>query len=130
MKTDERGGMRILYADPDGPAVSTPEDALDLVGEAWGAGAQVIALPVERLDPAFFDLSSRVAGEFTQKLVNYRLRLVVIGDISAYVEASTALRDYVWESNRGEHVWFLPDTAALGARLSGAEGPGGTGPAS
>ena len=117
MRIDERGNLRIQYLDADGPLISTSADTSDLIGNAWYQNANVIAVPVERLDPAFFELRSGVAGEVAQKLVNYQLRLVVIGDISGYEAASAAFRDWVYESNRGTHVWFVPDVAALDARL-------------
>jgi len=60
-----------------------------------------------------------VAGEILQKLINYRFRVAILGDVSAAVAGSAALRDFVVESNRGEMVWFLPDLAALEARLTG-----------
>lgn len=118
MPIDERGGLRILRLDPDGPLVSTSEETADLIGSAWFEQANVIAVPVARLDPAFFDLRSQTAGELTQKLANYRLKLVVIGDVSPFEAASSAFRDYVTESNRGGHVWFVPDEAALDRRLA------------
>jgi hypothetical protein len=117
MRIDDRGDLRVQYLDPDGPLVSTPEDTSDLIGNAWVDNVGLIAIPVSRLAPAFFDLSSRFAGELTQKLVNYHLRLAVVGDVSQYEAASGAFRDWVWESNRGRHVWFVPDEAALDARL-------------
>ena len=113
----------ILWVAADGEPISTPRHATDLIGDAWGAEASTVAVPIQRLDPAFFDLSSGVAGEIAQKLVNYRIRLAVIGDVAPFAEASSALRDWVWESNRGDQVWFLPDAAALEARLRpGPEG--------
>jgi Domain of unknown function (DUF4180) len=118
MRIDDHGDIRVLHLDPDGPVVSTSDDASDLIGSAWSAGVQTIAIPVSRLDPEFFDLSSRKAGDITQKLVNYRLRLVVLGDVSAFEAASGAFRDYVWESNRGDHVWFLTDRKALTEKLT------------
>ena len=57
-------------------------------------------------------------GEVIQKFVNYRLRLAFVGDIGVAVAASDALRDFVRESNRGRHVWFVADMAALEAKLS------------
>lgn len=119
MRIDDCGETRILYLDPAGPIVSTPEETLDLIANAWGENAGIIAIPVARLDPAFFDLSSLKAGDITQKLVNYRLKLVVVGDVTAFEAASGAFRDYVWESNRGRHVWFVADEAALHERLGG-----------
>ncbi len=93
-------------------------NAADLVGEAMVAGAGVLAVPVSRLDPAFFELTSGVAGEVAQKCVNYRVRLAIIGDISAHLERSNALRDWVRECNRGRHLLFVADRAELEARLA------------
>ena len=76
-------------------------------------------MPVARLDPAFFDLRSGVAGDIVQKFVNYGLRLAVVGDISESLERSGALRDFVRESNRGRQVWFVADEAELARRWSG-----------
>lgn len=118
MRIDEKHGTRVLLLTADDPVVSTADDAADLVGGAWARSATVVAVPVERLDPSFFDLSSGLAGEFTQTLVNYRLRLAIIGDIAEHVDTSTALRDFVRESNRGAHVWFVPDESALTAKLA------------
>ncbi|MDQ0892878.1 DUF4180 domain-containing protein [Agromyces ramosus] len=118
MRIDDSSGIRVLHLEAEGEPISTPDDASDLVGTAWSHNASLIAVPVERLDPEFFRLRSGVAGEITQKLVNYRLRLAVVGDISEHVEASGALRDFVWESNMGEHVWFVDDEAALTEKLA------------
>ena len=111
--------FRVLHVDPDGPLVSKPGDANDLIGEAWGEeNISLIAVPAARFDPEFFRLRSLLAGEVLQKFVNYRLQLAIVGDIAAYLEASEALRDFVWESNRGNHVWFVADEAELEARLA------------
>ena len=112
----EQAGVRVLVCDPDGPPIVTEQDALDLIGAAF-LGAEVVAVPANRLDPRFFSLGTRFAGDVMQKFVNYRMRLVVVGDISAHLAASSALRALVQESNRGGHVWFVPDLDALDARL-------------
>ena len=109
--------FRVLHVDPTGPLISNSDDVSDLFGNAWVENIALIALPHERLDPEFFRLGSLLAGDVLQKIVNYRLQLAIIGDISEYTEQSQALRDFVWESNRGEHAWFLPDEAALEAKL-------------
>ena len=114
----ERAGVSVLVCDPAGPTIATEQDALDLIGSAF-LGAQVVAVPAARLDPRFFSLGTRFAGDVMQKFVNYRLRLVVVGDLTAHLAASAALRALVHESNRGWHVWFVPDLEALDARLTG-----------
>lgn len=116
----ERAGVPVYVCDPIGPLIATTQDALDLVGTSF-LGAQAVAVPASRLDVSFFSLGTRFAGEVMQKFVNYRLRLAVLGDISAHLAASSALRDLVRESNQADHVWFLPDLDALDARLRAAQ---------
>lgn len=122
MRIEERSGIRVLHLEADGKPISTPDDAVDLVGSAWSHQAGIIAVPVERLAPKFFQLKTGIAGEITQKLVNYRLRLAVVGDISTRVAKSNALRDYVRESNRGDHVWFVDSDEDLDRKLSDRAG--------
>ncbi|MDM7832635.1 DUF4180 domain-containing protein [Cellulomonas edaphi] len=111
------GKRRVSRLADEGPLVSTVADVLDLVGDAWSVEAEVIAVPVSRLHPAFFDLSSGFAGDVAQKLVNYHLVLAVVGDVSDHAARSSALTAWIAESNRGSHVWFVPDDGALDARL-------------
>ena len=73
--------------------------------------------PVERLSNDFFQLKTRILGDVIQKFVNYERRLVILGDINRHLEASKALRDFVYETNRGRQVWFVADRAALESRL-------------
>ncbi|WP_026403948.1 DUF4180 domain-containing protein [Actinomadura rifamycini] len=112
----ERAGTPVLVCTPDGPPIATEADALDLIGAAF-LGAEVVAVPVRRLDERFFALGSRFAGEIMQKFVNYRIRLAIVGDLSGHLATSSALRALVAESNAGGHVWFVPDLDALDARL-------------
>lgn len=114
----ELSGIRVLVVDPDGPPVAGERDAVDLIGDALGRGAELVAVPVARLAPGFLDLKTRIAGEVLQKFVNYQRRIAIVGDVSAAVSASDALRDFVRESNRGRHVWFVADLAELEAKLA------------
>jgi hypothetical protein len=116
-------GTRVLVCADDGPALATDRDATDLLSEAFSEQAELVAVPVARLDDRFFALRTGVAGTIAQKLVQYRTRLAVVGDISAHVAASNSLRDFVIEANRGREVWFVPDLATLAARLSGQRVP-------
>lgn len=102
------------------PAPGEPLGALDIIGETYGQGVDWVAIPASRLPAAFFELRSGVLGEFTQKFVNYGLRLAVLGDVSQHVAASKAFRDYVVETRRSSQIWFADDMAALLDRLSAA----------
>lgn len=112
----ERRGVPVLVCDDSGPPIAGVQDALDLIGAAFSR-ADVIAVPAGRLDERFFRLDTGLAGEIMQKFVNYRMRLAVVGDISAYVAASSALRAMVDEANRGNGVWFVADLDGLDALL-------------
>lgn len=122
MRTDDSNPDFIIqFVDVAGPIITRTDDVMDLIGNASYSGISLVVLPVERLDPEFFRLASLLAGDIMQKFVTYRVQLAIIGDISEYVAASDALRDFVWESNRGLHVWFLSDEEALIAKVGGGE---------
>lgn len=114
----EYHGVPVLVCDADGATIADVQDALDhLIGAAF-ACAEVVAVPSGRLDDRFFDLSTGLAGAILQKFANYRLRLVVLGDIGHHLSASSALPDLVREANRGRDIWFMPDLDALADRLA------------
>jgi len=106
-----------LECAPDGVPLRNDRDAVDLISKAWEHRAVLIAIPTGRLDDDFFRLSTRIAGEIIQKFLIYGLRVAIVGDISRHLNESSALRDFVYESNRGYHVWFLPNLEELEKRL-------------
>jgi hypothetical protein len=123
METLSFGETTVLVVDDVGGAISTPEDATELLSAAYSEHATVVAVPVERFDPLFFDLSTGLAGEFLQKFVNYRIAVAIVGDLTETIAGSAALSAFVVESNKGQHVWFVPETASIEAlvgRLDGA----------
>ncbi|MEU6132333.1 DUF4180 domain-containing protein [Saccharopolyspora sp. NPDC047091] len=113
---EERAGVPVLVCDPAGPPVATEQDAVDLIGAAY-LGAEAVVVPVDRLAPEFFTLGTGLAGQVLQKFAQYRLPLAVVGDLTEQLTASGALRALVRESDRRDQVWFVPDGAALEARL-------------
>ena len=112
------GGLQVLICDPDGPLIATEADGLELVGTAAWQGIDLVVLPASRLGVDFFRLRTGLAGAITQKFANYRLRLAVVGDISAHLETGNALRDFVRESNQGRQLWFMDDLEAVRSRLA------------
>ncbi len=111
-------GHRCFIAAEDGPVVRDARAASDLIAETMSQGATVLVVPAARLDDAFFQLRSGLAGEVLQKAANYRKKFAVIGDVSRYTEASNAFRDLVVESKRSETFFFEPDLESLAARLA------------
>jgi hypothetical protein len=118
MNTVTINGIRIFEVPADGPPLGSERDALDLIGAAYGQEIGIIAIPVARLDPQFLKLRTGMAGAFLQKLQNYGYRCALVGDISAALAASSALRDFVYESNKIGQVLFVEDNEDLRDRLT------------
>src|ERR1700722_17488282 len=110
-------GARVLECATDGSKLQTYSDAVDLIGKTFEDRATVVVIPVECLDDEFFQLKTRIAGELIQKFVQYRRRLVMVGDFLRHLAESSALRAFVAESNRGKEVWFLANLDELNQRL-------------
>ncbi|MFJ8079133.1 hypothetical protein RKD23_000847 [Streptomyces sp. SAI-170] len=113
-------GVRVLRCAPEGPLLDGESAALDLIGDAFGQDATLVAVPVERVPQEFFRLRTGVAGAVMQKFVTYRVRLAVVGDVSRQAAESGALRDFLRETNEGGHIWFVPDYDELGEKLRAA----------
>jgi arsenate reductase len=102
------GNGKVVVMNYDAPIIRSGQSALDFavtVGRAHDC--QRIVVNKGMIAEDFFDLSSGVAGEVAQKLVNYGVRLAVVGDFSGYT--SKPLRDFIYESNRGKHLYFVAD---------------------
>ena len=109
--------IQVLICAAEGKKLSTERDALDLIGDALQEGIKLVLVPVERLDENFFQLKTGLAGQIVQKFVQYRIRLVILGDISQYVTQSKSFRAFVYEANRGNQVWFMTNLEELSERL-------------
>ncbi|MDF2388088.1 DUF4180 domain-containing protein [Nostoc ellipsosporum NOK] len=91
---------------------------LDLIGDAAQYEPDWVAISSAALPSDFFDLRTGVAREWTQKCVNYGLRLAILGDMASHIDRSKAFADFVREANRGSQLWFLADLPALDERLA------------
>lgn len=116
----EIAGVACLVFADDGPAFDLKDGGRSLVEAAMNEGSRLIVAPASRLDDAFFELKTGIAGEALQKLVNYGMKFAVVGDVSAQVAASKSLHDFVVECNRGRDVFFVSDMAELEQRLAAA----------
>ena len=118
----EAHGHRVLTVESvegvDGGAALGSEDAaLELLGQAFGEEADVVVVPADLVDDRFFELRTRVAGDVVRKFAGYRVRLVILGDLSARLAASESLAAFVYETNKGRDIWFEADRTALDERL-------------
>ena len=53
----------------------------------------------------FFILSTGLAGEILQKVINYQTKFAIYGDYSKYT--SKPLKDFIYESNNGRDIFFV-----------------------
>jgi hypothetical protein len=120
-KSYELHGVRVLECSAEGKRLRTGRDAVDLMSAMSEHEAALVVIPVERLDPDFFRLSTRIAGEIIQEFVDYRLRLAILGDISQHLAERKSLRDFVYEANRCNHFCFVASLEELDKRLERAE---------
>lgn len=100
--------------------VTDGQTALDfMMNVNYQTDSRAILLNKEALGENFFVLSTGVAGEILQKFVNYRFRLAIVGDFSGY--NSKPLRDFIYESNQGSDIFFVPTREEGIRRLARAE---------
>lgn len=67
----------------------------------------------------FFVLSTGIAGEILQKFINYRKKIAIVGDYSKYT--SKPLKDFIYESNNGNSIYFVPSIEEALLKLDNAE---------
>jgi hypothetical protein len=82
--------------------IESGSDFLEMAMNAPGAN---IIIRKDQLPESFFELKTGVAGDILQKVSNYKLRLVIVGDFSKY--DSKSLRDFIFESNKSRTVGFV-----------------------
>lgn len=107
----------LLQNDTDVPVLTDVQSALDLTATAWYTeSCNRLIVMKEDISEDFFDLKTQIAGEILQKFVTYNFRIAIVGDFSQY--ASKALKDFIFESNKGNLVNFLYSINEAIARLS------------
>ena len=97
--------------------INNAQSALDFIMSIfYNDNCTRIAINKEALCDEFFVLSTGVAGEILQKVVNYKMMLAIIGDFCEYT--SEPLKDFIYECNNGRHVYFVEDEDAAMVKLT------------
>ena len=113
----ESNGLRIVVIHSDAPIITDAQTVLDLLATVnYDDNSNRIAINKEAIIEGFFKLSTGLAGEILQKVVNYRKKLAVIGDFSQY--KSKPLHDFIHECNRGRDIFFVGTEQEAIDRLS------------
>ncbi len=105
----EINDQQIAEVVSDTNVIATTQDGLDLLGNLYFQGFDKVILHEKNITPDFFDLKTGIAGEILQKFSNYRVRLAIVGDFSAYPGQS--IRDFIFESNKRRHINFVGSIA-------------------
>lgn len=108
IKVINENGRDIAVVSANGILITDVQSALDLMAAVrYEAGCSRIVLDKSLIHEDFFDLKTKLAGEVLQKFINYKVKLAIVGDFSVY--SSQSLKAFIYESNRGSDVFFLPD---------------------
>ena len=117
-KAINTGNGNIVIVETDVPIISDGQTALDFIMNiGYEHNCHSIAINKAAIAKDFFKLSTGIAGEIAQKIVNYRYRLAIIGDFSGYT--SKPLLDYIYECNKGGHLYFVADENEAVKKLGG-----------
>ena len=96
------------------------QSALDVIASAqYETGCDKLILDKACFAEDFFVLSTGLAGEVLQKFINYHKKVAIVGDYSAYT--SKPLRDFIYESNQGNDIYFLPSVEQAVLKLDSAK---------
>jgi len=113
----ETNGVPIAVVSNNEILIEDVQSALDLMATVhYEADCDRIIINKSLISERFFDLKTRLAGEILQKFINYRVKLAIVGDFSVY--SSQSLKDFIYESNKGNAIFFLPTEQQAIEKLS------------
>ncbi|UPM55588.1 DUF4180 domain-containing protein [Gottfriedia acidiceleris] len=119
IKTTEVNGQVIAIVNTDSVILAGEQSALDFIMTiSYDHKSNRIALNKEAISEKFFNLSTKLAGAVLQKFVNYNIKFAIIGDFSSYT--SKALKDFIYECNKGNNVFFISSEQEAIDRLAKA----------
>ncbi len=114
-----QGEDAIACIEGSGILVASAQDMLDLIATAYYQyDCHRLVLHKAGIDERFFDLKTGLLGEALQKVINYGAHLAIVGSFDGYT--SKALKDFIYESNKGTRIFFMPDEDAAIERLQAA----------
>ncbi len=101
----EHQGKTVARVTSEHILITDVDTALDLMADVhYQTKSRSLIIDAATIDPRFFDLSTRLAGEILQKFVTYSVKLAIVGDFSQV--GSKSLRDFIRESNQGRDIFF------------------------
>jgi hypothetical protein len=117
LKYHEIGKIIISELEDKNFVISDAQDILDLMGDAVSENCSRMIVREENLNPDFFKLQTRLAGEILQKFSNYNFKFAIIGEFTKY--KSKNLQDFIRESNKGNMIFFVSSFEEAFMKLGG-----------
>ncbi len=111
----QQGEIKIAELKADHLLITNAEDGLQLLVDLYYQDFNKIILQEDNIIPDFFDLTTGLAGEILQKFSNFRVQLAIVGDFNKCPGKS--IRDFIFESNKGRLINFLPSVEEAKERL-------------
>lgn len=113
----EENNVKIAVVNSSEILISDVQSSLDfIVTIGFETGCKRIILNKSAICEDFFYLKTRLAGEILQKFINYDMKIAIVGDFFVYT--SKSLKDFIYESNNGKDIFFLPDEKQAIEKLS------------
>jgi Domain of unknown function (DUF4180) len=111
LKIQKLGQLVVAEVLPDNIKINNLDDFIDILGNAYYLGAEMILISKNNISDDFFDLKTGLAGEILQKFSNYRQKLAILGQFSEV--KSKSLKDFIFESNKTGRILFLENKEQL-----------------
>lgn len=113
----EKNNKTLALVTGDEKIITDAQSALDTVMFVkYDTGTDKIIIDKNVIAEDFFILSTGLAGEILQKFINYNIKAAIYGDYSKYT--SKPLKDFIYESNNGKDIFFVPSLDEAIKRLT------------
>ena len=97
--------IKVAIINSESVVINTIEDGSELLVNLYYQEFDAIIIHGKNVSPEFFNLKNGMAGELFQKFSNFRMRLAIVGDFSAY--SGKSLGEFIHESNKNGQIIFL-----------------------
>lgn len=113
-------GIEIAIIESQEVILTDVQSALDLMATvSYEFGCDRIVINKEAVIEDFFKLSTGIAGDILQRFVIYQTKFAIYGDFSVYT--SKPLKDFIYESNKGNSIYFSATQEEAIDKLSNAK---------
>ena len=114
---ESKDKTKVVRIEDKSIVISDEQSFLDLfMTIAYETGENKFIISKDNLTEDFFHLSNKIAGNILQKLINYKMKLAIIGDFSNH--ESNALNVFIYECNQWNDIFFVESEVEALNRLS------------